>query len=38
MNIKAKQYIKKWIKILRDIKSSEEGFSIRSIREDRENH
>jgi len=38
MNIKAKQYIKKWMKLLKYTKPSEEGFSIKSIREDRENH
>ena len=36
MNIKATEYVNKWIKELKDIKPSEKGFSERSIREDRE--
>jgi hypothetical protein len=38
MNIKAAQYINKWIELLKDIKPSKKGFSERTIREDRENH
>jgi hypothetical protein len=38
MNIKAKEYVKKWVKELKAVKSSEKGFSERSIREDRESH
>jgi len=38
MNIKAKNYVKKWIQLLKAIKPSERGFSERSIREDRESH
>ena len=38
MNIKAEEYIKKWVQLLKDIKSSKKGFSERSIRGDRESH
>jgi len=38
MNIKAKEYVKGWVKLLKDIKPSKKGFSERSIREDRESH
>ena len=38
MNIKAAEYVKKWIQLLKDIKPSEKGFSERFIREDRESH
>ncbi len=38
MNIKAKEYVNKWIKLLKAVKPSKKGFSERSIREDRENH
>ncbi len=35
---KAREYVNKWIKLLKAIKLSKKGFSERSIREDRENH
>ena len=37
-NIKVKEYVKRWIEELNDVKPSEEGFSIKSVREDRESH
>jgi antitoxin component of RelBE/YafQ-DinJ toxin-antitoxin module len=38
IKVKAKEYVNKWIEELKDIKPSEKGFSIKSIREDRESH
>jgi len=38
MNIKAEEYINRWIELLKNIKPSKKGFSERSIREDRESH
>ena len=38
IKVKAKEYVNKWIKELKDIKPSEKDFSIKSIREDRESH
>ena len=38
IKIKAKDYVNKWIEELKDVKPSEEGFSVKSIREDRESH
>ena len=38
IKVKAKEYVNKWIEELKDIKPSEEGFSTKSIREDREGH
>ncbi|MDT7891004.1 MAG: VapB-type antitoxin [Candidatus Nanopusillus sp.] len=38
IKVKAKEYVNKWIEELKDVKPSEEGFSVKSIREDRENH
>jgi len=38
IKIKAKEYVNKWIEELKDIKPSEKGFSIKSVREDRESH
>jgi len=38
IKVKAKEYVNKWVEELKDIKPSEEGFSIKSIREDRESH
>lgn len=37
-DIKVKEYVNKWIEELNDVKPSEEGFSIKSVREDRESH
>jgi len=38
IKVKAKEYVNKWIEELKNVKPSEEGFSIKSIREDREGH
>ncbi|MFZ8855690.1 MAG: VapB-type antitoxin [Candidatus Nanopusillus sp.] len=38
IKVKAKEYVNKWIEELKDVKPSEEDFSIKSIREDRESH
>jgi len=38
IKVKAKEYVNKWIEELKDIKPSEEGFSTKSVREDREGH
>jgi antitoxin component of RelBE/YafQ-DinJ toxin-antitoxin module len=38
IKVKAKEYVNKWIEELKDIKSSEKGFSTKSVREDRESH
>ena len=38
MNIRVIEYVNKWVELLKDIKSSEKGFSERSIREDRKSH
>ncbi len=38
IKVKAKEYVNKWIEELKDVKPSEEGFSTKSIREDRESH
>ena len=37
-DIKVKEYVNKWIEELNDVKPSEEGFIIKSVREDRESH
>ena len=37
-DIKVKEYVNKWIEELNDVKPSEEGFSIKSVREDRESY
>ncbi|MEM3607048.1 MAG: VapB-type antitoxin [Candidatus Bathyarchaeia archaeon] len=36
--VRIKKQIEKWNAILAKIKPSEEGFSVRSVREDRESH
>ena len=38
MNIRAIEYVNKWVELLKAIKPSDRGFSERSIREDRESH
>ncbi|MEM1627546.1 MAG: VapB-type antitoxin [Sulfolobaceae archaeon] len=38
LKVKAKEYVKKWIKDLENVKPSEEGFAVSSVREDRESH
>ena len=35
---KTKKQIEKWNKILSNVKPSDKGFSVRSVREDRESH
>ena len=37
-NMNAKKYVNRWIKLLKTVKSSKPGFSVKSIREDRESH
>lgn len=36
--VKIRDYVSKWDDLLRDVKPSEKGFSVRSVREDREGH
>jgi hypothetical protein len=36
--IKIKKFIRRWNRLLRDVKPSGKGFSVGSVREDRENH
>jgi siroheme synthase (precorrin-2 oxidase/ferrochelatase) len=38
LRVKAKEYVKKWIEDLKEVKPSEEGFAFSSVREDRESH
>ncbi|NAZ26468.1 MAG: VapB-type antitoxin [Nanoarchaeota archaeon] len=38
IKVKAKEYVNKWIEELKYVKPSEKGFSIKSVREDRESH
>ncbi|MEJ2781338.1 VapB-type antitoxin [Stygiolobus sp. CP850M] len=38
IKVKAKEYVNKWVEDLKDVKLSEEGFSVESVREDRESH
>ena len=38
LKVKAKEYVKKWITDLENVKPSEEGFAVSSVREDRESH
>jgi hypothetical protein len=35
--IKIRKFVEEWDKILTEMRPSEEGFSVRSVREDREN-
>lgn len=35
---KTKKFVEKWDELLKDVKPSEKGFSIKSVREDRESH
>jgi hypothetical protein len=37
-DIKVKEYVNKWIEELKGVKPSEEGFSVKSVREDRDDH
>jgi len=36
--VKIKRYVEKWDKMLESVKPSPKGFSISSVREDRESH
>jgi antitoxin component of RelBE/YafQ-DinJ toxin-antitoxin module len=38
IKVKAKEYVNKWVEDLKDVKPSEEGFSVESVREDRESY
>ena len=38
IKVRAKEYVNKWVKELKYVKPSEKGFSIKSVREDRESH
>ncbi|MGC9068795.1 MAG: VapB-type antitoxin [Thermoprotei archaeon] len=38
LKIKMRKFVSKWDEMLKDIKPSEKGFSVRSVREDRESH
>ena len=38
IKVEAKEYVNKWVEELKYIKPSEEGFSTKSVREDRESH
>jgi len=38
IKVKAKEYVNKWVEDLKDVKPSEEGFSVESVGEDREIH
>ena len=36
--VKIRRFIEKWDQLLASVKPSEEGFSVKSVREDRESH
>jgi antitoxin component of RelBE/YafQ-DinJ toxin-antitoxin module len=36
--VKTRKFIKHWNELLKDVKPSEKGFSVKSVREDRESH
>ena len=36
--VKTRKFVEKWSGLLKDVKPSEEGFAVRSVREDRESH
>jgi hypothetical protein len=36
--IKIRKFVEKWDEILKNVKPSEPGFAVKSIREDRESH
>ncbi|ADY01607.1 hypothetical protein VMUT_1402 [Vulcanisaeta moutnovskia 768-28] len=38
LKVKIRKYISMWDELLSNIKPSEEGFSVMSVREDRESH
>lgn len=38
LRIKLRKFVSGWDEVLRDVKPSEMGFSVMSVREDRESH
>ena len=38
LKVKAREYVESWAELLKGVRPSEEGFSERSVREDREGH
>jgi hypothetical protein len=36
--IKIRKFVERWDELLKNVKPSEEGFSAKSVREDRESH
>jgi antitoxin component of RelBE/YafQ-DinJ toxin-antitoxin module len=36
--VKTRRFIELWNELLKDVKPSEKGFSVESVREDRESH
>jgi len=36
--IKIRKFVEKWDEILKNVKPSEPGFAVKSVREDRESH
>jgi hypothetical protein len=36
--VKARRFIELWNELLKDVKPSEKGFSVKGVREDRESH
>jgi len=38
IKVKMRKYIDKWDRLLDSVKPSEKGFSVESVREDRESH
>jgi antitoxin component of RelBE/YafQ-DinJ toxin-antitoxin module len=36
--VKTRKFIERWNELLKDVKPSEKGFSVKSVREDRESH
>jgi uncharacterized protein YydD (DUF2326 family) len=36
--IRTRRFIEKWDELLKNVKPSEPGFAVRSVREDRESH
>ena len=38
LKVKAREYVDSWVQMLRDVRPSEDGFSERSVREDRDSH
>lgn len=36
--VKIRRFVERWDELLKDVKPGEEGFSVSSVREDREGH